>query len=110
MILRVVVAVTAVVALAACGADPGQADPSAASPDDLVHGVGMVLEDASHGPELCFAASESYPPQCDGVPLEGFTWPDDAEKAGEARFGDYAVEGRYVDGVLQVDRVEAPGP
>ncbi len=48
--------------------------------------------------ELCLGAvAESYPPQCAGVPMTGWTWDgvEGAERSGEVSWGAYAVTGRY---------------
>jgi len=36
--------------------------------------IGMVLENSSHGPELCRTAAMSLPPQCSGTPLANWDW------------------------------------
>lgn len=49
-------------------------------------------------PELCLGAiMESYPPQCEGVPLDGWTWDgiDGHESSGDVTWGSYAVYGTY---------------
>lgn len=66
-------------------------------PDGRVIGVGTVL-DAAGDVQLCLGAiMESYPPQCSGVPLEGWTWDgvDGSETSGETTWGSYAVYGTY---------------
>lgn len=60
-------------------------------------GVGMVL-DASGDVQLCLGAiMESYPPQCLGVPLDGWTWDgvEGSDDSGETTWGDYAVYATY---------------
>ena len=41
--------------------------------------------------------AESYPPQCTGIPLEGWTWDgvEGAESSGDVTWGAYAVRGTY---------------
>lgn len=48
--------------------------------------------------ELCLGAiAESYPPQCSGIPLEGWSWEgiDGSETSGDTRWGAYALQGTY---------------
>jgi len=67
------------------------------SPAGDVVGVGLVL-DKDGSPELCLGpVAESAPPQCAGIPLDGWSW-DEAENVVEydgARWGSYAVQGRF---------------
>lgn len=66
-------------------------------PDGDVVGTGTVLDTAS-GATLCLGpVMESYPPQCHGIPLDGWDWSDATgfETAGEVRWGQYAVTGMY---------------
>ena len=62
-----------------------------------VTGMGLVLDEGGR-PRLCVGAvAESYPPQCEGIPLDGWSWRGltDYEQAGRVRFGSYAVTGRF---------------
>ena len=80
------------------------ADP----PDGRVLGVGMVI-DVAGDVQLCLGAiMESYPPQCQGVPLDDWTWDglDGSETSGETRWGSYAVYGTY-DGA-RITRTDEP--
>ncbi|TDN92834.1 hypothetical protein EV279_2367 [Microbacterium sp. BK668] len=55
--------------------------------------------------ELCLGpVAESYPPQCSGIPLEGWSWEgvDGSEASGDARWGAYAVAGAYDGETLTV--------
>lgn len=66
-------------------------------PDGRVIGVGTVL-DVAGDVQLCLGAiMESYPPQCSGVPLDGWTWDgvDGSETSGETTWGAYAVYATY---------------
>lgn len=65
-------------------------------PDGEVIAEGTVLED-SDGARVCFAVMESYPPQCHGLPLTGWSWEglDGAESANGVTWGAYAVQGTY---------------
>lgn len=60
-------------------------------------GTGMVL-DAAGDVELCLGVvAESYPPQCSGIPVDGWTWDgvDGSDTSGDATWGMYAVYGTY---------------
>ncbi len=95
--------------LVAC-ATPGQPGSAADAPDGSslgslwpappegeVIGQGTVL-DTGQSPRLCLGAvRESYPPQCDGIPLRGWSWDgiDGSETADDVTWGMYAVQGTY---------------
>lgn len=67
----------------------------------------MVLEDASHGPELCLGAVRtSHPPQCSGPSVVGWDWDrvEGFETRGRSRFGDFGLRGVHVDGTLVLTR------
>ncbi|WP_194398307.1 hypothetical protein [Microbacterium atlanticum] len=97
-----VVIACAALALSGCvtasGAPPspfGAVSP--VPPAGEVTAVGTVLDTAGDA-ELCLGpVAESYPPQCTGVPLEGWTWEgvDGAESSGEVTWGAYAVQGTF---------------
>ena len=75
-----------------------------APPEGEVIGAGMVLSDGDDA-ELCLGpVAESYPPQCTGIPLDGWSWEglEGAEGEGDVRFGSYAVTGRYDGSTLTV--------
>ena len=98
--------------LSACTSGPGgSAAPTSTSapsgqgleharpdlPDGRVIGVGTVL-DVAGDVELCLGAiMESYPPQCSGVPLDGWSWDgvEGSESSGETTWGAYAVYATY---------------
>jgi hypothetical protein len=95
----------ACLALSACAAaSPGGAAPDTALgtvdpglPAGDVLAQGTVLDDGS-GAELCLGAiQESYPPQCSGIPLEGWSWDglEGSESEGSVTWGAYAVQGTY---------------
>lgn len=70
---------------------------SPAPPEGEVVAQGTVM-DVSGTVELCLGAiAESYPPQCSGIPLNGWSWEgvDGSESSGEVRWGAYAVQGTY---------------
>ncbi|GAA1912625.1 hypothetical protein GCM10009775_01500 [Microbacterium aoyamense] len=73
----------------------GDAWPS--PPDGEVVAQGTVM-DAGGTVELCLGAiAESYPPQCSGIPLEGWSWDglEGSETASGVTWGAYAVQGTY---------------
>lgn len=61
-------------------------------------GRGLVLEDASHGPQLCLGAvATSLPPQCGGPDIPNWDW-DTVEghtSRASATYGSYVVAGNY---------------
>ena len=66
-------------------------------PDGEVVGTGTVL-DVAGDVTLCLGPiAESYPPQCDGLPLMGWSWEgvDGFEESGHTRWGTYAVFGTF---------------
>jgi len=94
----------AVLALAGC-ATPGTgtaggvpaADATPAPPSGDVIAQGTVM-DVDGTVELCLGpVAESYPPQCSGIPLVGWTWEgiDGYETSGDVTWGAYAVQGTY---------------
>ncbi|OAN38333.1 hypothetical protein [Microbacterium sp. H83] len=77
------------------GADGPLADP--APPHGRVVAAGTVL-DRGGDASLCLGAvAESYPPQCSGIPLVGWSWDgvDGSETSGDTTWGGYAVRGTY---------------
>ncbi|WP_259363286.1 hypothetical protein [Microbacterium esteraromaticum] len=88
------------------GTSPRTALASAAPPEAEVVGGGTVM-DTGGSVELCLGAvAESYPPQCSGVPLVGWSWTgvEGSESSGETRWGAYAVTGRYDGETFTVTR------
>lgn len=68
-----------------------------APPEGEVVGTGTVM-DVDGTVEFCMGAiAESYPPQCTGIPLEGWSWDgvDGAEARDSIRWGAYALTGTY---------------
>jgi hypothetical protein len=85
-------------------AAPTVAPPVPAVPpaSDPVTGVGTVIEVPGGAPELCLGpVRESYPPQCDGIPLAGWSWAEHpAEQTADTdgpstSWGSYAVTGTF---------------
>lgn len=102
--------------LAAC-ADQAPAGTGAASGAPSAEGRyeadGMVLQRPGEAPELCLGAiAESYPPQCSGIPLEGWTWDavDDETRASGTIWGDAHVVGTYDGITFTVEEAGRPRP
>lgn len=112
----------ALLVLSACTAGPGSPVPTSttepsdmrleeahpAPPEGRVLGVGTVL-DTEGVAQLCLGpVMESYPPQCSGLPLDGWSWTglDGSETSGDTTWGAYAVYGQY-DGERFVSDGEA---
>ena len=95
--LFVAVGVVAVVLMFSCGraleTDP---EPPVAAPDRRLVAHATVL-DAGSGPKLCLGpVMESYPPQCGGPPIDGWTWPDrGTERHNGVTWGSFTVVGTY---------------
>ncbi|MFC8682293.1 hypothetical protein ACFT30_12290 [Microbacterium ureisolvens] len=97
-------AVVVLVAASCASAPPGSTSDSPAlgsvtpvPPEGEVAATGTVL-DAAGEVQLCLGAvAESFPPQCSGIPLEGWTWDEveGAESSGDVTWGAYAVRGTY---------------
>ncbi|MBO3664158.1 hypothetical protein [Microbacterium stercoris] len=76
---------------------PRLGDVEPAPPEGEVTAQGTVL-DKDGSVELCLGAiAESYPPQCSGIPLEGWNWEevDGEESAAAITWGAYAVTGTF---------------
>lgn len=97
--------------VSACAAGPGAPAPVSSDapsgqslgslmpgpPDAPVIGTGTVM-DIGGDVELCLGGvAESYPPQCSGIPVIGWSWDgvDGSEQADDVRWGAYAVTGDY---------------
>lgn len=92
----------AATACAASSSGPGASGASFGAvtpvpPEGEVTATGTVL-DVGGEVQLCLGPiAESYPPQCSGIPLDGWSWDglDGAETSGETTWGAYAVRGTY---------------
>ncbi|MGF6823606.1 hypothetical protein M2317_002519 [Microbacterium sp. ZKA21] len=95
----------------ACAAQPGAPAPVSSDapsgqslgslmpgpPDATVIGTGTVM-DIDGDVKLCLGGiAESYPPQCSGIPVIGWSWHgvDGSEQVDDVRWGAYAVTGDY---------------
>ncbi|HWV48547.1 MAG TPA: hypothetical protein VN035_03740 [Microbacterium sp.] len=98
-------------AVSACAAEPSAPAPASSDapsgqslgslmpgpPDAAVIGTGTVM-DIGGDVKLCLGGiAESYPPQCSGIPMIGWSWDgvDGSEQADDVRWGSYAVTGEY---------------
>jgi hypothetical protein len=55
-----------------------------------------VLESPEHGPQLCPIVEESFPPQCRGADVVGWSWEGlDAESANGTTWGRYVLVGTW---------------
>ena len=99
--MRVLVCLSLVVVLVACGDDPSvdlrasESQTNQSDTDEIRYrGTGMVLQNASGTAQLCQGVLlESKPPKCSGVELVGWTWDlvDDEETAARVTWGSYEV-------------------
>jgi hypothetical protein len=99
-------AAASVALLCACATPAGGAGAGAAAPfgslppappEGDVRGTGTVM-DSGGDVQLCLGpVAESFPPQCSGIPLEGWSWDgvDGSESSGDVRWGAYAVQGTF---------------
>jgi hypothetical protein len=111
-----------VLALAACGAatpesvktTPESVDAAPAVGAPLLYEAGtMVLEDDSHGPELCLGGSlDSLPPQCGGPPVANWDWSavEGEETRAGTTWGDFHVVGTYDGETFTLVEAGAPEP
>jgi hypothetical protein len=120
--MRSLIALSALLLVAACGTDTADSgtDPggSNAPPmptevpaaDGPVVGLGLVLDTGKPG--FCLGpVAESYPPQCEGLAMEGWDWKEhqgDFDNAGGVKFGSFAVTGTF-DGTTLTYQSAVPG-
>jgi hypothetical protein len=92
-----------VMVLAACSDEQVSTGSDVPPRDDQRYEADLtVLESPDHGPQLCSAVAESYPPQCGGPDIVGWDWEevDDAESANGTTWGSYHVVGTWDDGTF----------
>ncbi|WP_127818473.1 hypothetical protein [Microbacterium sp. CPCC 204701] len=103
--LSIALLAVAAAGLAACATPSASDAPPGASlgshwpapPQGDVVGVGTVM-DVGGSVELCLGpVAESYPPQCSGLPVQGWTWEgvEGSETSADTTWGAYAVQGTY---------------
>jgi hypothetical protein len=87
-------ALAAAVLLTGCAERAG---PTTAAPSGQFQVSATVLESPDHGPQLCAAVAESYPPQCGGPDVVGWDWAevDGEESANGTTWGSYQVVGTW---------------
>lgn len=117
-----VAAALTLVMLTGCAAAPGSRPPSSSPdagggqilgasapelPSSEVVGAGTVIDEGGDAKLCLHAIMESYPPQCDGVPLDAWGWDglEGFESSGTTRWGSYAVTGTYDGKRLTVTQV-----
>ncbi|GLI26270.1 hypothetical protein ARHIZOSPH14_05120 [Agromyces rhizosphaerae] len=103
-VLAAAVALLLAASLTACasagsgpGADAGGDGIPAPVPAGDVVGQGTVLQQGDADAEFCIGAvAESYPPQCGGMPMPEWTFPEGTyEEASGVTWGSYAIIGRW---------------
>jgi hypothetical protein len=77
-------------------------DTGTGTSTDVVEVAATVLESPDHGPQLCGAVAESYPPQCSGADISNWEWSTlDREAAQGTTWGEYVLVGSYnADGTV----------
>jgi len=87
---------TLAISAVACSEPP--AEPATDQEPDQFIARALVLEDQSHGPQLCLGGVlESLPPQCGGPDLLGWDWSTLAGSDGRTgvKWGEYVVVGSW---------------
>ncbi|THV37008.1 hypothetical protein [Glycomyces buryatensis] len=100
--------VAALLVLSACGQGGGDsagtpvdagdnADQSTSSDEPVYEGALTVYQGVERdAAELCGVVAESYPPQCQGLPITGWDWEAvEHEEAEGVRWGSYIVTGTF---------------
>ena len=79
--------------ITACGSDE---PPLSDDGDEQVAGIVTVLESPEHGPQLCAAVAESFPPQCSGPDITNWEWSTvEAQSASGTTWGEFWVQGVF---------------
>jgi hypothetical protein len=73
---------------------------------DQVYGIATVIQDRGDVPQMCLGDDvlDSLPPQCTGVPLVGWSWPEGSARLKDTRWGEYVVVGSFDGATLHVTR------
>jgi hypothetical protein len=71
--------------------------PDTTNPNGTVRAIATVLENGEHGPQVCGAVAESFPPQCGGADITNWDWSTVTgdESANGTRWGEYVIVGTY---------------
>ncbi len=89
----------ALLALAACSDGGGSGADETPTGDEAVvyQGRILVLQQEEHeSAGMCTIVAESYPPQCEGIPVVGWDWEVGGhEDVAGTRWGSYIVTGTY---------------
>jgi hypothetical protein len=100
---------TALSSAAACA--NASSDPPGSSPDGTRYEANATVLDDGTGPVLCLGGvAESSPPQCDGIPLDDWSWDavDGEQTASGVTWGEFHVIGTYDDTSFTVERAGQP--
>jgi hypothetical protein len=123
--MRFLLAIAVLLLVTACGTDSadsasdggGTSKPAmpteVPAADGPVVGLGLVLDGSADGATgFCLGpVAESYPPQCTGLPMEGWDWAEHRgsfDDAGGVKFGSFAVTGGF-DGTTLTYQSAVPG-
>jgi hypothetical protein len=97
--------------LAGCAESDQEPGSAVLDEDQLYQVSATVLESPEHGPQLCDAVAESYPPQCGGPDLVGWDWSEvEAESAAGTTWGYYTLVGTWDGERFTPVEVREPDP
>lgn len=100
-----------VLALAGCAESGPEPGGDVIADDQLYRVTATVLESPEHGPQLCDAVAESYPPQCGGPDVVGWDWSAvEAESAAGTTWGYYQLDGTWDGQRFTPVEVREPDP
>ena len=100
-----------VLALAGCAESDPEPGGDVIADDQLYRVTATVLESPEHGPQLCDAVAESYPPQCGGPDVVGWDWSAvEAESAAGTTWGYYTLVGTWDGQRFTPVEVREPDP
>jgi len=112
MSIRVPTMVACIAALSsvvACADVPS--DPAGSSPNGTRYEANATVLDDGSGPALCLGGvAESLPPQCDGIPLNGWSWDavEGEQTASGVTWGEFHVVGTYDGTSFTLERAGPP--
>jgi hypothetical protein len=99
--LQQLLPVAALLTLAACGQgtdSAGTGDEAVPAQEDRVYEGSIIVFQGTErdSTELCVIVMDSYPPQCEGLPVTGWDWGAvEHEEASGVRWGTYVVTGTF---------------